>query len=346
MQNEKILFVSTDRLGDLIWTLPSLEHVKRQRPNAHISFLASRYAGAILEKNKAIDRLFKIERNSNPVFERLHFHWFILKWGKRPPDVIFIFKGGFVAKKLIKRFGKTSKIFSHFDLQGSHWDKIHRVKLRLAVVEKYCGPYKGTPWPKLHLDSLFLEKAKTRLNKLGLNEKGYFILHPGVNRLIRTHSIFFPSKKRFTPRLWPKQRWLELAKTLGELNMPFLVTGSGRELAVCREVAKAGKGKALDENIHPLELASLCFFSKGVVVCDTGPAHVAQAVGAPVVALFGPSNPEITGPFGPSNKIRILTSNVPCRPCRGIKEDKCEDNICMKLITPEMVLEALNEIKN
>ncbi len=347
IETEKILFVSTDRLGDLIWTLPALTHVRNCRKNARIFFLASKYAGDILESNPMVDRIFKLERDSNSIIEHLQFRIFLSRLGRLSPDVILIFKKGYIGKTIHRRFSKKAKVFSTFDFNGKEWDQVHRVRLRLALAEKLCGPFKGDPWPKLYVSKDFIERTRSIMRGMDLREKDYFILHPGVNRLIRRHSGIFPPRKRFTPRLWPMAHWKELARILARNGYVFLVSGTGRELPACVEIASEGGkfGRTLEKNIHPLELAGLCLFSRGIVVCDTGPAHVGAAVGAPVVALFGPSNPRITGPYGPPEKIRIITAGIHCSPCRGVMEEKCTDNICMKSISPGKVMEALDEVK-
>ena len=79
--------------------------------------------------------------------------------------------------------------------------------------------------------------------------------------------------------------------------------------------------------------------SRLYVGVDSGAMHAAAAFGVPVVALFGPSNPRWIGPYGQQGG--IVQADLPCAPCN--KRD-CPDHSCMLRITPEMVLEKVEEL--
>jgi len=90
------------------------------------------------------------------------------------------------------------------------------------------------------------------------------------------------------------------------------------------------------------QLGALAKRSDLFITADTGPLHVASSVGAKkIVALFGPTCVQITGPFSLKN-VTILQKDVGCRiPCYQVH---CKDNRCMKAITPEDVIEKLKQI--
>ncbi|MDP3732674.1 MAG: glycosyltransferase family 9 protein, partial [Candidatus Omnitrophota bacterium] len=80
------------------------------------------------------------------------------------------------------------------------------------------------------------------------------------------------------------------------------------------------------------------------ITADTGPLHIANAAGTKrIIALFGPTSPEITGPYPLKNTV-ILSKDVGCKvPCYVVN---CKDNRCMKAITPEEVIKEIKQIKN
>jgi heptosyltransferase I len=80
-----------------------------------------------------------------------------------------------------------------------------------------------------------------------------------------------------------------------------------------------------------------------VVVNDSGPLHMAVALGIPVVALFGPTDPRRTGPYGEGH--RVITSEMACRPCfaKVCQSPKIE---CMNRISPSIVITAAREVLN
>lgn len=78
-----------------------------------------------------------------------------------------------------------------------------------------------------------------------------------------------------------------------------------------------------------------------LITVDTGPMHVAAAVDIPIVALYGPTNPDVTCPYSFSGRSVILRdTSLECSPCRG-KRLKCRNNVCMTFHTPERILAAL-----
>ena len=96
----------------------------------------------------------------------------------------------------------------------------------------------------------------------------------------------------------------------------------------------------LGADLDPLELAGLLARARVVVTNDSGPMHLAAAVGTPVVAIFGPTDPGRTAPAGAPS--RVLDRYVFCSPC--FLEECPFGHECMKEITPEEVLAALTEL--
>jgi ADP-heptose:LPS heptosyltransferase len=85
------------------------------------------------------------------------------------------------------------------------------------------------------------------------------------------------------------------------------------------------------------DLTDIISGAAAVVTCDTGPMHLAVALGKEVVTLIGPTNPKRTGPL----RGRIVRQDLDCMPCN---RRQCENPVCMRGITAEMVLDALEEI--
>ncbi len=185
--------------------------------------------------------------------------------------------------------------------------------------------------PQLHADEA---DVTATLAVLGLQRGAYSVFAPG--------SEYGPAKR------WPAAHYAELAKKLGG---PVLLLGSGKDAAVCEDIAKnaenclnlAGK-TTLAQAIHTLAASKL------VVTNDSGLMHVAAALGIPQVAVFGSSSPLHTPPL--SNKAVVLwlkndnTYQPPlnCAPCF---ERECplaapdERMRCLKDITPERVLHTI-----
>jgi len=100
-----------------------------------------------------------------------------------------------------------------------------------------------------------------------------------------------------------------------------------------------GKGINLGGKTSLPVLAEIYKSARAVITTDSGPMHLAAAVGTPVIALFGPTDPARTGPYGKGHT--VIRSNLPCSPCL-LK--KCSTKECMEKITPEQVYAAVERI--
>jgi heptosyltransferase-2 len=116
-------------------------------------------------------------------------------------------------------------------------------------------------------------------------------------------------------KLWPSERLAALAMRLEARGVhPLLLGGPGaRGLADAVQGAAAGPIRSLVGRDHPALLAALLSELDALVAADSGPAHVAAAVGVPAVTLFGPTDPRLTAPLGPRQ--RALWRQPVCGPC-------------------------------
>ena len=115
-------------------------------------------------------------------------------------------------------------------------------------------------------------------------------------------------------KLWPAERFGELARGLAALGLRCLVSYGPGEEALADRVVAASAGRA--ERSFPTSLVDyieLARRARLVVAADTGPLHLACAVGTPVVALFGPTDPGRNGPFAPEDV--VIRRRPGCAPC-------------------------------
>jgi ADP-heptose:LPS heptosyltransferase len=140
-------------------------------------------------------------------------------------------------------------------------------------------------------------------------------------------------------KLWPSSHFGVLARGLRERGLPALVTWGPADTALADEVVAASEGaasRAMPTTL--LEYAELARRAELVVAADTGPLHLACAVGAPVVGLYGPTDPARNGPFSADD---VVVRRVPsCAPCY---RRRCATHAgVMATLTPEEVLEAVD----
>jgi ADP-heptose:LPS heptosyltransferase len=150
---------------------------------------------------------------------------------------------------------------------------------------------------------------------------------------------------RWRTKLWLNERFAALADALQEQGIAVVFSGSDADTAALDEIAGLMKQpcRRFTGCGGLRHLAALCRRACAVVSTDTGPMHLAAAVGARVVALFGPTAPNRTGPYGAQHK--VLQVQVDCGPClkRQCASRVVEEFGCMKRIETARVLAAVLE---
>ena len=186
--------------------------------------------------------------------------------------------------------------------------------------------------PVLQLDASAVDTA---LQALGLQRQGYYVFAPGAE--------YGPAKR------WPAQHFAALAQ---QLPLPVVLLGSGKEAALCAEIAQtvhaARPGHCLDwagRTSLDQALAAIAG-AQAMVSNDSGLMHVAAAFGVPQVALFGSSSPLHTPPLSPKAQVIWLKDDaayqppLDCAPCFA-RECPLGHTRCLVDIQPERVLRYL-----
>lgn len=197
------------------------------------------------------------------------------------------------------------------------------VTQRYTMAALDSAPDRSELLPQLYLSDTEKAEARARLAAICGPQPGPLaVLHP-----FATH----PRKA------WPREYWLELIGMLEAANINWLIVGQG-------EALKPGDGRDLTGRTSLRELMALLAEANVVITGDSGPMHLAAAVGAPVVAMFGPTTAEWGFfPAGPEDK--VLELPLSCRPCSlhgaaGSSGDRNCDRRCLGGISPSAVLEA------
>jgi len=144
---------------------------------------------------------------------------------------------------------------------------------------------------------------------------------------------------------WPKERFAQLITFLLEhWDVQVVLSGAKKDVPLIKEIDHLCEGGAvlLAGKTGLCELVALMGKATLVISADSGPLHIANGVGTPVVALFGPTRPEITGPRG-SGRVVLLQKDVGCNSEACYVLD-CPDNLCMKAVTVDDVCAAVDTV--
>lgn len=162
----------------------------------------------------------------------------------------------------------------------------------------------------------------------GLPDEPFVVLHPGAAA---------------SARAWEPERWAELAELLAGRGRRLVVTGSAAECSLTRRVAAAAPGAVdLGGRCDLAELAAVLTRAAAIAVANTGPAHLAAAVGTPVASLFAPTVPAVRWrPWGVPHE--LLNRDVPCAGCRAV-ECPVPGHPCLSAVEPVEVAEAIERL--
>lgn len=162
-------------------------------------------------------------------------------------------------------------------------------------------------------------------------------LEEDIYDLLKKEYIVISPGARWSSKIWPPERFGEVASML---PLRSIVVGSRSDISLCDRVVRASKGRAISiaGKTGLKELIYIIKSARFMLCNDSGPMHIASALGIPVFAIFGPTDPLKTGPYGKSHT--IIRHNVPCSPCR---KRICTDMSCMLDLKVLTVYEIIKE---
>lgn len=338
MAFSNILIVKLSAIGDVIHALPVAHALKQCYPNAKISWMVEKAAAGILSGNPDIDEILLFDK---PQFKSLSG---LLKNGRGLSrelrkrqfglalDLQGLFKSAAVAylsgarhRYVYQNAREGSSLLAH-RVVGPH-EKGHVVEQYLDVVREL-----GCLVEKAVFPIAFTEQEKQAAEKIarwqGLNiTQPYIVLSPGAN---------WPNKR------WPAAHFATLADRLGDKGIPIVLTGGPDDAVLADEIKRITAIPPVDltGKTSLKELAWLIKQSDVFIGGDTGPMHLAAALGTPVVALYGPTDTVRNGPYGQGN-IALIAG----RDCVGCWKRRCRKGLdCLAAIQADDAFAAVEKI--
>ena len=323
MNPKRILVVKLSSLGDLFHALPAV-HTLKVRLDAEIDWATQREYADLVRRFTDVSRVIVFPRR------RIDGAWWTFL-------------------RDLRRFRYDTIV----DLQGL---------LKSAIVARLArGPRRIGP--SYHREGAqFFYTAVTAVrnpDRHAVEQALDIVDHLDLEPLPPVFPVTFPPRplqQGAPPRValfpasrWPSKCWPEdLAIAAGRIltrqhGVSLFLLGSKPDAPVCRRIEREiGPGVVnLAGTLSLVELGSTLAGMGLVVSNDSGPMHMAAAIGTPVLALFGPTDPRRTGPWGEGH--RVLTGTFSCRPCRR-RTCRFGSPACMHEITPLRVVEAAVEM--
>ena len=343
-----ILIVKLSAIGDVVHTLPALNALRHHFPKAHITWLVEAAAADLLKDHPALDRVI-ISRRKQWASELKTGRWrehvnqirqFLTDLRDTRYDMIFDFQAALKGAMLIALAHGRRKIGFGSGMHHQEHSylvlnekipmvsmEIHALQRELMLLEAVGIPTDDVVY-RLPINPAARQRA-TRL--LGM-----------ANRNPAHPVIAINPMAKWKTKLWPEERFAQLADQLIErMQATIYFTGGREDRSAIGRIMQMMQHEAVNlaGQTSLIDLAAVYEQVTCIITTDTGPMHIAAAVGQPVVALFGPTAEWRTGPYGAQH--RIATATTACRPCF---KRICPTLHCMGGISVEQVVRHLQAV--
>jgi lipopolysaccharide heptosyltransferase I len=324
----RILIIKPSSLGDVVHALPVLKPLRRRWPEARISWLVERAFAGLLEGLRGLDEVIPFEK------ERFRQAWWkpwaaaeLVRFVRRLPregfDVVIDLQGLLRSGVLARLTGAAVRIGFANARELAWVFYTHRVPIETMeqhAVDRYLkvAAALGCEGATAEFEFPVSEEDRRHIDGLIPREMRFAVLMPGAN---------WKSKR------WPVERFAELAGALRRrFGLESVVAGGGDE---AKDAQRVGGAVNLAGKTTLRQLVALLERAELVIANDSGPMHIAAALGRPLVAIYGPTNPLRTGPYGRVDS--VVRAEVSCAPCY---RRRCWGRRCMWEVGVEAVLAA------
>jgi heptosyltransferase-1 len=334
----RVLLVRRSSLGDVIVGLPVLVALRRRYPRAYLAWLVEdRFADAV-RGHEDLDELITMSRMSG----RTPLAWMreTLEVGRRLREACFDWavdlQGRFKSAVMVWLSRAPRRIGYHQEMSLSFpgwFTETVSIPRPVAAVPRSLtmAEHLGAPMESASFKYPVLPEAEAWASE--------FLAAEGAAGAPLVGLVLGTSQAN---KCWPVPYFVELIGRLREEGSTALLLGGPGERNRAEEIQAALPAPALDAvgRTDLTQLAALLARCNQVVAGDTGALHMAVALDKPVVGLYGPTSPALTGPHGDQH--RVLWSNRDCSPCN--RRPTCADFGCMADLRPDEVLAAVRQL--
>ncbi len=322
----KILIIKPSSLGDVVHSLPFLNAVRTGFPEAEIHWVIAKGFEGLLEGHPMINKLWIINKdawknikNVGSTVKEMEFLFKELK--KEHFDLVVDLQGLLRSGVITAATGAPVRVGFSEAREGSRVFYTHKVKggkdihavdryLRIAAFLECDTSDVCFPFP------LYKQSSPITLP----SSEDYAVLVPGA---------------RWKTKIWPPEKFGKLSS---KLPLSTVIVGSKKDTDIADKIVAQSNGNSISlaGKTDLKELIEVMRGARFVVSNDSGPMHIAAALSIPVFAIFGPTDPSKTGPYGKGHT--VIREDIPCSPCL---KRKCSDIKCMNSLPAKKVYEII-----
>lgn len=329
----RVLIVKLSAIGDVLHTLPAAVALRRALPEAEIAWAVEGRSRELLEGHPAVDRVIRLRR----------------RWLTSPPAVWDI-------RKTLQAYAPDVTIDAQGLLKSGvlSWLSGAGMRIGYAAPEAREGSAAFATHRVAPTTAHVVDRHLELLAPLGISGKSHGFGMPRQDASRRNvdawwKTLALPDSPAvinpgagWISKLWPPERFASVARQLGRQHglVSLVVWGGTSEREAAERIVEAAEGEAVMAPATSLpELAEVATRARVFLSSDTGPLHLAAAVGAPCVGLFGPVPASRNGPYGPGH--------VSVEPPAGLRpawKDRKRDTRSMLAIDADRVLAAASQL--
>ncbi|HTR81580.1 MAG TPA: glycosyltransferase family 9 protein [Bacteroidota bacterium] len=334
---KNILLVRTDRIGDVILSLPMLPLLRRRFPSAKISVLVREYTRELVEHHSCVDEVLVYEHEDSlrslwailSNVRRRKFDAAIIPYPRFRPALISFLAG--VRLRVGSGYRWYSFLFNRRVFEHRKDARRHEVEYNINLLRVLDVPTDGPPAFEFTATQTAKKSVDSVLAQYDIKPSERFaVLHPGSGG---------------SAREWRPENFSDLGSRLNAVGIKVVVSGGRGEEKLVQKVVDGIKGfsAAVVGRLSLTELGALISRADVFVSNSTGPMHIAAVVGTPVVGFFPPMiqcSPVRWGPYTEKKKIFVADNNR-CPLCQG---GACRSNVCMDEISVDQAFHAVKEL--
>ena len=334
---ERVLIVRTDRIGDVVLTLPMVPTLHAKFPGRKISMLLRSYTRELVDGFAGLDSILQYDEGKRPK----KFFTMLRELRECRFDLVFVVHPTFRLALLLLFAGVPIRVgtgyrwysflFNRRVFEHRKTAERHEAEYNLSLLQAIGCDIRSIPSITLSLSQAAKDAAAHEFFRLGMRVgENLVILHPGSGGSARD---------------WSARNFGDLARELKSDGCTVVVTGSSSEEPLVEEVVRRSNGSAVASagRLSLKELAAFIGSARLFVSNSTGPLHIAAALDTPVIAFYPPIRECSQRRWGPLTQKKIVFSadNTLCERCKG---GPCQGNDCMDQITVDRVAQAARRL--
>ena len=328
---DRILITKMRYTGDVLLVTPFIKAIRKAFPKAHLGVLVNKGTEDVLFNNPDVDEIITFDRSMG----RLAQWGFIRRLKKRKFQTVIDMTNSDRSAWIARLIGAWSRIgvlsdnkFRNKHLYNILVDRpisVHIVQRNLDIAKMLsCKRLKNEP--VLNLTDEELKKGAELVSSV---KKPYAVIHPGARRWYKS---------------WPLEHFASLADKIKARGVEVVIAGGPDDLESAQKIESLMDEKPANiaGKTSIRELAAVIKGASFFVGNDSAPMHISHVLGTRTIALFGPTDWRVWRPMG--EKHFVFAKDVDCSPCGHSKDCEKVDDWCMRLITVEEVMEAVESI--